>query len=541
MDTKLREVISSLDLEQKLLDPGVKASHLAAALASLGLAPWAPVWRNLGNYQVSASDGMTSGSNRKAVYSLGSNAVVEQNACNLADKPGYVRISYKQLRELQPEDKLTLVALGGPGVFGGFTPTDLAVYLKRANVTGLGTLSLKGRSSSAFAGDLLRALEQQDITVKRITARNKPVTITAQGRALAWDGERWLHKAKGSKVEASRVGQEVVVKEIYSHDEALEEGIGSVREWMNAGSLSFRVVDAKSTLESLLDASGLSRTLATARDAFQSFERALDVVEKTGLDASKSKARDGTPLVAIVKTLSRELSTLSACVAEAGPSPDVSRLGPLLDALCWIASQWAAATESNDVESELLSTRRGAIGQLVGELGRLDTGISCLREAVIATLLWPELEVPTSTKKELTSFCREARIDPKSLEKLLEDLQDQKWMRTDTSRSIAVYKVMPGYYQYLLKKYPEQLALLNAALDYLQQRSIRHENRAEVYNSLREKLRRDTYRDWFHQFATTVGLLAANTTLPKPEMVKLLKLSLTQFQFNATYSVEDSV
>ncbi|WP_437810164.1 protein kinase domain-containing protein [Sorangium sp. So ce1078] len=191
--------------------------------------------------QARATTTAETGDNPGGVYALGSDKVVLDNAKNLAGKEGHRPVSSDQLGELGASDKLTIVAHGSTGRFGGMTPTELAAHLKENGAKALGTLSLKGCESADFARELMGELQKQGIAVERITGRNDRVTITSDGRTLVSDGSQWVHQAPGTKVEVrSGENDTVSVKDAYAHHDdasAIEARSRALREGINAGAL----------------------------------------------------------------------------------------------------------------------------------------------------------------------------------------------------------------------------------------------------------------------------------------------------------------
>ena len=194
-----------------------------------------------------------------AVYSLGSDATVEQNAANLAGKDGHRRVSLAELGALGAQDKLTMVAHGDADRFGRLTPGELAAHLKSAGVSALGTLSLKGCDSASFARDLMTELQKQGISVNKITGRNGQVKITKDGQTLVHDGQRWLNKSPGTKsaVHRDETGDVSAQDPYKRHDPAAAEARSApLREAMNADSLADEAAkqeDAASEIDQILD------------------------------------------------------------------------------------------------------------------------------------------------------------------------------------------------------------------------------------------------------------------------------------------------
>lgn len=63
----------------------------------------------------------------------------------------------------------------------------------------------------------------------------------------------------------------------------------------------------------------------------------------------------------------------------------------------------------------------------------------------------------------------------------------------------------------------------------------------ETYESISDKyLSKTGYKDWYHGFSHTINLLAGRSDTDAEKMKKIIKYQLTQFQIQATYSVEDS-
>ncbi|WP_437956333.1 protein kinase [Sorangium sp. So ce119] len=191
--------------------------------------------------QARATTSAETGDNPGSVYALGSDKAVLDNARNLAGKEGHRPVSSDQLDELGASDKLTIVAHGSTGRFGGMTPAELAAHLKENGAKALGTLSLKGCESADFARELMGELQKQGIFVERITGRNDLVTITKDGRTLVKDGSQWVHQAPGTKVEVrSGENDTVSVKDAYAHHDdasAVEARSRALREGINAGAL----------------------------------------------------------------------------------------------------------------------------------------------------------------------------------------------------------------------------------------------------------------------------------------------------------------
>jgi peptidase C80-like protein len=193
---------------------------------------------------------------QRLVYALGSDPTVQANVDNLIGKKrpfsaagpakgSHTRASKGELSTLDGNDKLTIVGHGGAGTFGGKTAGELAAHLAQAGVTALGTLSLKGCDSAAFATELMNELKAQGITVGRITGRDGKVTITASGRTLVSkdpsEDASWMHQAPGTKTELTRDEDgNAVEKDVHAADTdaaAIEARSAGLRGGRNAGAL----------------------------------------------------------------------------------------------------------------------------------------------------------------------------------------------------------------------------------------------------------------------------------------------------------------
>lgn len=60
----------------------------------------------------------------------------------------------------------------------------------------------------------------------------------------------------------------------------------------------------------------------------------------------------------------------------------------------------------------------------------------------------------------------------------------------------------------------------------------------DFYKTFRKKVNSDIYKDWFYQFANMLNLLV-DSGIDEAQMAELIKYSLMQYQFNATYGIDD--